>query len=217
MSYNYTIDGIGVEGVRFEIPVFPSYCRRPRFKPDTNKAFNSELNIVNKEILQYYIRKSRKDFRNYNGTYCSRNFFFKGVPVAVSIKGIAGVQNEDLGHLNELEAMALYKGQLWYDEEMIDIDNFSKIILDSLTGEVYEDDCQICELNTSLRLGEEDKIIIEIKPADIVTTGEVSDIYSGHRNIKRAVEELTGIKNSRIEDCKDMLDSYISRENKKRL
>ncbi|MCK4554887.1 RusA family crossover junction endodeoxyribonuclease [Candidatus Parcubacteria bacterium] len=83
-------------------------------------------------------------------------------------------EGKDLKELYQLEARKQYKGKVilgdvilevilfFKDKRRRDVDNYNKLVLDSLEGVVYEDDKQIQKLTVEKRISAEDPRV-EIK------------------------------------------------------
>ena len=136
----------------FDVKGKPQGKGRPRVNTFTKRAYTPKKTQDYEELVRWSYKNSYRDFKPLEGELEAHIIAVFEVPKSYSKK-----KREEL------------KGAMYTHKP--DVDNISKIILDSLNGVAYKDDSQIVKLTVEKMYGEEEKVLVILKNFDKYVKG----------------------------------------------
>lgn len=127
-----------------EIHSTPKPQKQTRFHLQKGKFFASDPSKTEKEQIQWQVRPYAPQ-NPFTGPIHLELTFLLPIPTTATKIMKKGMSNGIVHHLKRP-----------------DIDNLSYLIVNALKGIIYEDDCQIVDLNLHKRYGEEAKTIVKV-------------------------------------------------------
>ena len=128
----------------FEIEGTPRGKARPRINTFTKRAYTPTKTKIYEDVTKWRFKERYKDFVPLEGALEAEITAIFEVPKSYSKKKKAELLGTEYTHRP-------------------DVDNISKIILDSLNGLAYKDDSQISKLIVTKEYGEQAKVIVILK------------------------------------------------------
>lgn len=132
--------------IEFEILGKPVGKQRPRMNTYTGRAYTPTKTINYETLVKYTFANEFRDFKPFEGRVKAKITAIFEVPQSYSNK----------------KRVMLLNTKCSYTKKP-DVDNVTKIILDSLNGLAYRDDAQISKLEVEKMYGEQEKVIVMLE------------------------------------------------------
>lgn len=132
--------------IEFEILGKPVGKARPRMNTYTGVAYTPTKTVNYETLVKYIFTNKFKNFKPFEGKIKAKITAIFEVPKSYSNKKRTMLLNTKCSYTHKP-----------------DVDNITKIILDSLNKLAYKDDAQISKLEVEKTYGEQEKVIVELE------------------------------------------------------